>query len=476
MTSKTHSDSVSAQPGGSATLFGHPRGLSVLFTTEMWERFSYYGMRALLVLYMVKYLLLPGHIEHVIGYQSVKWFMEGLFGPLDVQPFASQIYGFYTALVYGTPILGGMLADRVLGQRKTVYLGGVLMAIGQFMLASDALFFFGLLFLILGNGAFKPNLASQVGSLYAPGDPRRDSAYSIYYVGVNIGAMLAPIVAGTIGEEYDWHWGYAVAGIGMLGGLISYAWGQRHLPPEELTRNKADKAPREKLNAQEWKAVIALIALMFLNIVFWATYEQSGNTIALWADENTDRMISLFGWSWELPTTWVQSINPLMIFLFTPILVWFWARQAERGKQPSSIVKMAIGCALVGISNLVMMLAAKVAGPDKASVLWLILYFVILTTGELYLSPVGQSLVSKVAPARIVSAMMGMWFLANFFGNYLEGYLGSFWSRMDKADFFLMIAVIALGSGAAIMLFNRPLRPLLAEQKPTDIPVAPQET
>jgi POT family proton-dependent oligopeptide transporter len=465
MTSPSRPDSVSAAPVGPETLFGHPRGLSVLFMTEMWERFSYYGMRALLVLYMVKYLLLPGTVEHVVGYATVKSILEWMFGPLDVQPIASQIYGFYTFFVYLTPILGGIVADRFLGKKRTILIGGVLMAIGQFLLAFDSLFFFGLLFLVVGNGAFKPNLASQVGGLYAPGDHRRDSAYSIYYVGINVGAALAPIIAGTIGEEWNWHYGYAASGIGMLVGIFVYARGSRHLPVDLIVQKDKVAVAKRKLDKQEWQAVLALFGLMILNAFFWATYEQSGNTIALWADDNTDRVLNFFGYAWEFPTTWVQSMNPLIIFLGTPPLIWLWARQAARGTEPSTIMKMAIGLGLTGLSYLVLMAAALLAGGEKSNVLWLVLYFIILTTGELYLSPIGQSLVSKVAPARIVSLMMGVWFLANAFGNWLQGFLGSYWSRMDKANFFLMIASIAFAAAAAILLFNKPLRPFLIEQK-----------
>lgn len=214
-------------------LFGHPRALAFLFGTEMWERFSYYGMRTLLVLYLVKYLLLPGHSEQVIGLASLKTGFESVFGPLGTQPFASQIYGSYGALVYLTPIVGGLVADRVLGQRRTVIIGALLMAVGHFMMAFEPLLLFALLTLIIGNGAFKPNISTQVGGLYAPGDHRRDRAYSIFYIGINLGAFLAPLVCGTLGEELGWHYGFGAAGVGMLIGLIIYLRGLRYLPPDE---------------------------------------------------------------------------------------------------------------------------------------------------------------------------------------------------------------------------------------------------
>src|SRR5712691_9510031 len=227
-------------------LFGHPRGLSFLFATEMWERFSYYGMRALLVLYMVKYLLQPGHADSVIGLGALKQFYEAIFGPLDVQPFASHIYGLYTGLVYLTPLFGGMLADRVLGQHRTILLGAAMMAIGHFLMAFEPLFLFALTMLILGNGAFKPNMSAQVGGLYAQGDRRRDRAYSIFYVGINVGAFLAPLICGTLGEELGWHYGFTAAGVGMTIALLIYVRALPALPPDEFHRATiiaADKKP-----------------------------------------------------------------------------------------------------------------------------------------------------------------------------------------------------------------------------------------
>ena len=266
---------MGAAPG---EIFGHPRGLTFLFTTEMWERFSYYGMRSLLVLYMTKYLLLPEHSGDVRGLLTVKSALEGIFGPLDVQPLSSQIWGFYTGLVYFTPIFGGLLADRVLGQRRTVIIGAVLMAIGHFMMAVEQLFLFALLALILGNGAFKPNISTQVGGLYAPGDHRRDRAYSIFYVGINVGAFLAPLICGTLGEKVGWHYGFAAAGVGMCIGLSIYLYALPLLPPDELQKARAAHVERKPLDRDQWRAIIALLVLFLPNTLFWATYEQMGNT------------------------------------------------------------------------------------------------------------------------------------------------------------------------------------------------------
>jgi POT family proton-dependent oligopeptide transporter len=438
-------------------LFGHPRGLTFLFTTEMWERFSYYGMRSLLVLYMTKFLLVSDHSSNVIGLAALKRALEGLFGPLEVQPLSSQIWGLYTGLVYFTPIFGGLLADRVLGQRRTVVVGAVLMAIGHFMMAVEQLFLFALLSLILGSGCFKPNISTQVGGLYPPGDARRDRAYSIFYVGINLGAFLAPLVCGTLGEKAGWHYGFAAAGVGMLIGLCIYLYALPLLPADELHKTQSAQSARQAakpLDANERRAIVALLVLLVPNTLFWATYEQMGNTIILWADANTDRSIDalhLFGVSAQIPTTWFLAVNPFMIFAFTPFIVALWARQAARGTEPPTITKMAFGCFGVAAANLIMVVAALQADGGKASWLWLFAYFVVITVGELYLSPVGLSFVTKVAPARLISLLMGVWLSASFTGGFLAGYIGSFWSRMAKPEFFLLVAGIAAAAGVMIL-------------------------
>ena len=445
-------------------LFGHPRGLTFLFTTEMWERFSYYGMRSLLVLYMTKFLLLSDHSGNVVGLASLTRALEGVFGPLDVQPLSSQIWGLYTGLVYFTPIFGGLLADRVLGQRRTVVIGAVLMAFGHFMMAVEQLFLFALLALILGSGCFKPNISTQVGGLYGASDPRRDRAYSIFYVGINLGAFLAPLVCGTLGEGFGWHYGFAAAGVGMVIGLCIYLYALPTLPPDELHKAQATHATRKPLDASERRAVLALLALFVPNTLFWAAYEQMGNTIILWADAYTDRAIDplhLFGVSAQVPTTWFLAVNPFMIFAFTPFVVALWARQAARGTEPPTITKMALGCFGVAAAYLIMVAAALHAGgwngsatgnAGKASWLWLFAYFVVITLGELYLSPVGLSFVTKVAPARLISLMMGVWLATSFTGGFLSGYIGSFWSRMAKPEFFLLVAGVAALAGVMIVV------------------------
>jgi POT family proton-dependent oligopeptide transporter len=457
------STNVSAPPSAydtiqtQKTILGHPAGLFVLFFTEMWERFSYYGMRALLILYMVDYLIkgVRDGSLHVIGFLPMQSAIQGIFGPLNIQPMASQIYGIYTSLVYLTPLFGGALADRYIGQRKAVVIGGALMAIGQFLLISESTFLLGLLFLILGNGSFKPNLATQVGSLYPPGDPRLDRAYSIYYMGVNLGAFFSPLVCGTLGQKYGWGYGFGAAGVGMICGLIFYMWGQKFLAKDLLTRSKETHKENPPLTSKEWKVIFALMVLVVVNALFWSVYEQQGNTLQIFADRNADWHV--FGF--EMPSTWFQAVNPMLIFALTPLLINFWGTQSRKGTEPGSITKMAMGCVLLGVSFLPLVYIAHGLGEDqKISFLWLVGSTFVLTIGELYLSPIGQSLVAQVAPPSLISMLMGMWFLSNFFGNYLTGYLGTFYEKMPRDGFFIMLSALALAAGVAIFALGRPLK------------------
>jgi proton-dependent oligopeptide transporter, POT family len=499
------------------TMLGHPVGLFVLFLTEMWERFSYYGMRSLLTLYMVKYLFLQPDIgKEILGFNAIRGALESVFGPLATQPLSSQIYGLYTAFVYLTPFFGGMLADKIIGRRRAVILGGVLMAIGHFLMAIESAFFPALLFLILGNGAFKPNISTQVGGLYRQGDSRRDRAFTIFYMGVNTGALLSPLVCGTLGQKVGWHYGFGAAGVGMVIGLILYIWGQRY-----LAHDSSDKAISpvktarsiaayifsiaaglivliiglpyvvsmiarlgmsqqltgaiavvvfgiilwrwlRSLPVEDRRSVGALFILCFFNIFFWAVYEQQGNTMQLWADHNTNW--NLLGWN--IPSTWFQSFNPIMIVLFAPVLNLFWARQARRRAEPSSPAKMGIGCLLLGVSYIIMIIVSAGTAPDQLrSILWLAGTTVVLTIGELYLSPIGLSFVTKVAPARMVSMMMGVWFLSSFFGNYLSGYLGTYWEKMPKMSFFTMLTLIGVLTGIILLVLSRPVGKIVAKHE-----------
>jgi POT family proton-dependent oligopeptide transporter len=441
---------------------GHPIGLSFLFGTEMWERFCYYGMRALLTFYMVDYLFVGDRPQHVIGYGFVQW----LYGKQDPQPLGSLIYGLYTALAYLTGVIGGSIADRITGQKTAVIIGATTMAIGEFLLTDPRLFFIGLLVLVLGNGLFKPNISTQVGGLYAPGDSRIDRAYSLFYVGINLGALIAPPICGRLGhsapgEPPHWQYGFAVAGAGMLIGLVIFLIGLRFLPPDVRARRKIAEAVQSvpsKLTALDRRAVVALVLVAFCNLFFWGCYEQQGITVALMAEKNTN----LSTWFGTLKPEDIQSFNPFFIFTLTPLIIAFWSWQARRKREPSPVTKMGLGCAMTALCYAMLVLPGlTIDSGHKVGVLWLVAAMALLTMGELYLSPVGLSLFSKAAPAKLASLMMGVNFLSNCAGNYLAGYLGSFWESMHKATFFGMIAGISALTALAIFALSRVLNPIL---------------
>lgn len=449
-------------------LFGHPIGLTHLFTTEMAERFCYYGMTSFLILYLTKNLLVDGHPDHVIGYHFIKKTLEALYGPLSTEAAGSNITGLYTGLAYFTPAIGGYVADRFLGQRITVLFGGILMAIGEFMLMRDSLFFLGLLLLIVGNGGFKPNISTQVGNLYRPGDARIDRAYSIFYVGINVGAAFGPIICGGLAQSVEWHWGFFAAGAGMSLAVIWYASALRTLPPDRITRirRSSDAAVRARLTWEDWKTVGALVLLIIPTGLFWMAYSQQFIGILLWAQDDTDRTLAIPGLvRYDMPSSWSQAINSVMILAFTPLLIALWARQARRNSEPSTVFKMAIGCGLQALSFVIMAGVASITGPHgQATWLWLILFFVVFTVGELYLSPIGLALVSRVAPPQVLSLMMGLWFIAVFIGNLLGGYVGGFWTNMTATNFFLMTAAISAAGSLFILLFFRLLKPILEKR------------
>ncbi len=437
---------------------GHSPGLATLFGSEMWERFSYYGMRSLLVLYMVGYLFEPARMERALGLPALKKALEFLSGPLGPQPLASQIYGLYTGLVYLTPILGGLVADRLLGRTWTVALGAALMVAGHFMMAYEPFFLIALSLIAFGCGAFKPNISTQVGELYARDDPRRDRAYSVFYVGINIGAFFAPLVCGSLGETVGWHYGFASAGVGMAIGLAIYLLGLSRLPPASPAR-KVPPTPAARL--QFHRALLGILLLFLPSALFWAAFEQQGNTIAVWAAQHTDRAVGLFGWRAEIPVTWFQAFNPLMIFLFTPPLVAFWGRLAQRGREPSTMRKLSIGCLGVSLSYAVMAAAASMSEGGKASWLWLLAYFVVITLSELHFSPITLSLVSHLAPPGSRSALMGAWFVSMFLGNLLAGWIGSFWTSLAGAPFFLLVSGLGVVAAFFIEALRTPLREAL---------------
>ena len=409
--------------------FGQPAGLTILFLTEMWEKFSYYGMRTLLIYYMVKQLLLP-------------------------QAQASVIYGLYTALVYFTPILGGMLADRWLGRKRAVFWGGSIMAVGHFLMVFEPLFYLALLTIALGNGLYMTNLPSQVESLYAHDDPRRSSAFSVYYVGVNVGALLAPVACGTVGEIFGWHYGFMLAGIGMLLGVSIYTLGGRYLPPD-TSRLPRVHDKEERSSAPRSLHIALLLGIALAVAVLRGAYEQIGNTVALWADSDVNRTLAS---GLTIPMTWFQALNPLLIFIVTPFLVRLWTRQARRGTELGSAQKMAIGAGGIALSYLLLAAVTSTidaGGDGRTQWIWLAMFVGLLTAAELWVLPVGLGLFARLAPPHLSATIIAAWFLATFAGNLLAGLLGTLWTTVAHASFFGLMACVAAVSSLALLLLSR---------------------
>ena len=408
------------------TWFGQPPGLTVLFLTETWERFSFYGMSALLIYYMTKQL----HFT---------------------QADASLVFGLYSGGVFLTPIAGGYLADRWLGKRRAILIGGAVMALGHFTLAWESQFYTGLALICLGNGLFLPNLPSQIGDLYGEDDPRRGGAYNVYYVGVNLGGLLAPLVCGTLGEVYGWHWGFGAAGVGMCIGLAVYILGRRHLPVERAAVPTALEPAKQPLKTS---AFLPLLLVGLTVMIFRSAYAQSGNTVALWVDRAVD--LQVFGF--QVPATWVQSLNPLFVFLFTPLLIGHWRRAAQRGREPAPLAKMALGAAGVALAYLLLALVVQLgeSGGTQVSAGWLLLFFVVYTLAELYILPVGLGLFARMAPRGMGATVIAAWFLAAFGGNLLSGVVGRWWEPLGPAGFFALLGGLA-GTAALGLICLRPL-------------------
>lgn len=496
--------SVPHTPPTDALKMKHPRGLSTLFFTEMWERLSYYGMRGILVLAMVDAVANDG------------------LGLTDAN--ATAIYGLYTAGVYLLALAGGWIADHLMGARRTVWWGGCIIALGHFTMAipgSHFIFYLGMLFIVLGTGLLKPNISAMVGELYPEGGARRDAGFSIYYMGINLGAFIAPFVCGTLGEKVGWHWGFGAAGVGMVIGLIQYRMTQHHLGDIGLMKPASERSPREarkirinwsiltvalailalavagialgmipinpilvakgsayvivglavlffasvyafgKLDKQEKLHVGGIIMFFFAAAIFWAGFEQAGSSFNLFADRHTDRMI--FGW--EMPASWLQSVNSIFIILLAPVFGAMWIRLAARNLNPSLPIKMALGLIQLGLGFLVMYFAAKlVQAGDQVLPTWLILTYLLHTTGELCLSPIGMSAVTKLAPKRFSGQMMGTWFMGAALGNLIAGLVAGRFTGKNIAEMpesFMTFVILGVGSGLLMIVLLKPLKKLM---------------
>jgi POT family proton-dependent oligopeptide transporter len=437
---------------------GHPRALGYLAFAEAWERFSFYGMQALLVLYMVKQLLLPGHVEHVAGFGPFRAAIEGVYGPLSTQALASAIFGLYAGLVYLTPILGGALADRVLGRTATITLGAVLMAIGHFLMAFDLTFLPALACLVVGCGCFKGNLASQIGSLYGPGDLRRADAFQIYYLAINAGVILAPLVAGTLGEKVAWHYGFGVAGVGMLVALTGYLSARKRLPPDPPLRAR-DPAKRPKLRAGEGKAIAVLVCLIPVLAIAMVSNQQIFNAFLVWVEAHVDLQFA----GYQMPTTWMITFDSVVSVSALVIVAGFWRIWGRWRREPDEVTKIAIGCFIAAAGMGCLAAGALLSGDHKVSVLWVLAFIVLNELGFANVAPVSLALYARAAPPAMASTIIGLFYLHLFAANNLTGWIGGFLDRMPAAQFWLMHAGMGLGAGlvfvVAKQLFGTVLTP-----------------
>mgnify|MGYP001333357950 CR=1 FL=1 len=468
---------------------GHPRGLFYLFFAEMWERFSFYGMRALLILYMTKYLLFSKAIS-------------------------TDIYAAYMVLIYATPVIGGFLADRILGNQKAIMLGGILISIGHLTLSIDSLtcFYLGLGFIVSGTGLFKANISTLLGQLYKPGDPRRDSGFTIFYMGINIGAFLASLICGYVGEKYGWHMGFALASIGMLAGVITFYSSRDKLEghglcpnPQMLKESFLGLISKEqaiyilclmsvplfayaianahwfsyalpaigvcvligivisaqKFSSNEKKCILTILILAVFQMVFFALFEQAGSSLTLFADQHTQRNFANF----SIQSSQLQALNPLFIIMLTPIFSWLWTNLAKQNKDPLPPVKFILGLLQVGAGFAVLVIGINFAQQQMSSLWFLTIAYLLHTTGELCLSPVGLSMVTKLAPKQILSTMMGVWFLSIAFAHHVAGFISkmaysaniktNLSSILQYKETFAFVAWVALFS-AIILLLLRP--------------------
>ena len=435
--------------------FGHPRGLSTLFFTEMWERFSYYGMRAFLIFYMVAPVTAGG-----LGFSDAD---------------AASIYGTYTASAWGLAIFGGIVADKFLGQYRSVLIGGIIIALGHVTLAFPPVPFFyaGLALVATGTGLLKPNVSTLVGSLYPQGDLRRDNGFSIFYMGINVGALLGPLVAGYLAQRVSWHVGFASAGVGMALGLIQLAFGRHYLKtaverlgaatalagsPAGDEPGIARRTAGPLISRAEWKRIAAIAVFFSFGILFFAGYEQAGSTLNLFADRYTRLSV----WGFSFPSSWFQSVPAVMVILLAPIFAALWVRLGDR--EPSSPAKFALGLLFAGLGFLLLVPAGflvAAGGGARVSPWWLISSYFVQELGEMCLSPVGLSVVTKLAPVRIAGLMMGVWFLSNALGNKLAGWAAGFFGALPLATLFAAVAAVALVSAAILFLLIRPVRRLM---------------
>lgn len=448
-----------------AQLWGHPRGLAVLSLTELWERFSYYGMMGLLTLYMTKQLLLPGHVEQVWGFEPFRAVVEGAFGQLTPLALASQIFGLYTGFIYVTPILGGLVGDRILGQRRTVILGTLLMAAGHAMMVSEHLFLLALLSLILGAGCIKGNMAVQVGRLYGPDDTRRTRAFGIYLIALNVGAFTAPLVCGTLGEKVGFHWGFGAAGIGMLVSLATYLLGQKHLPPDALRKRSDGHVAAPRLQPGDGRTILGLLLLLIPYILVFSAYNQAWNIFTIWADKNVDLTVGGF----RAPVTWFATLDGILTIVAVLVAVRLWAWQAKRSREPGDIGKINTGLLLGVIGFGILTAGTFMAGSGQVALIFPVVFFVFQDLMIPFVDTVTMSAFSRSAPAAVNTTMMGVFYLASAACQFVLGWLGRFYETMTPGQFWLLHTAVAGAALVFLLVLGRPLTRML-----TPRPTPPQ--
>ena len=427
-------------------MFGHPKGLFFLAFTEAWERFSFYGMAALVVLYMVDQLLLPGHVEHIAGYAAFRAAIESVVGHLSPQALASQIYGLYAGFVYFTPVLGGLIADRWLGQRNAVVVGALLMSAGHIAMAFDQSFLIALALLVIGSGFLKGNISAQVGALYPTDDEsRRARGFIIFSTAINAGAVCGPILCGVLAQVYGWHYGFGAAGVFMLAGLATYLYGYRYLPA---------RVPRQAhegrdLTSADWRVIGALLCVMLISIFQSVAYLQIGNVLMVWIQQHVALEVGPF----SVPVPWFESIDALASIGGVPLLFWLWRWQRSRRTEPGDLAKFGVGAGIAAASNMALVVGTIFAGGGRVNPLWPVVYCIGVGIAFLYYWPTLLAMVSRAAPAKVNSTMMGIAFLTLFIANLLVGWIGGFYEAMGPIAFWALHAVIGAGGLLLVMVF-----------------------
>jgi len=432
-----------------SAFFGHPVGLGWLSGSEFWERFSYYGMATLLVLYMTHSLLHTGHVENVFGFAPFRRMLEWAYGPLSPQALASAIYGLYAGLVYVTPIGGGILAERFLGRTSTVTIGAGLMAVGHFLMAFDQSFLLALFCLLIGVGCFKGNIVTQVGDLYGPDDPRRADAFQIYFLGIQLAVIGSPLICGTLGETVGWHWGFGAAGVGMVIGLAIYLLGRPTFPPERPLRKKNDAPARPPLTGSEWRNIAILLILIPVLAVATVGNQEIFNAYLVWAEKTYRLAVFAF----PVPVTWLISLDSIVSTLTMALVILFWRWWATRRAEPDELTKIIIGTALGALAPLMLVAASAIfaASGQRVSLGWAVAFEILNDLGFANVFPVGLALYSRASPKGTAGIMIPLYYLHLFMGNMLVGRLGGFLERMPATSFWLMHAGLMAGAVALFL-------------------------